>query len=118
MAFKGAQDAIRDALTKWEGVAERPHRFGGAAFYFRGREVGHLHGDGLVDIPFPPDVRNELVRSGEAQPHHILPGSGWVSVPLCCAADVALAIMLFRRSYELRSNHPEAVYGQKEEEKA
>jgi hypothetical protein len=55
-----------------------------------------------VDIPFPREVRDQLVLNGEAQPHHILPQSGWVSVPLRSAEDVTRAIMLLRKSYERR----------------
>jgi hypothetical protein len=46
------------------------------------REIGHVHGDSLVDIPFPLHVRDELVKGGAAEPHHVLPKSGWVSVYL------------------------------------
>jgi hypothetical protein len=65
------------------------------------REIGHLHGDGLADIPFPTRVRNELVAAGRAQPHHVLPDSGWVSVYLREPADVENALQLFRQSYEI-----------------
>ena len=102
MSFKDAQTAICNAVTSWEGVAQRPHRFGAIAFFRANRELGHIHGDGLVDIPFPRDVRDQLVGGGEAQPHHILPRSGWVSVPLHCAEDVTRAIKLLRRSYDRR----------------
>jgi predicted DNA-binding protein (MmcQ/YjbR family) len=54
-----------------------------------------------VDIPFPLPVRNELVESGAAEPHHILPKSGWVSIYLRNSADVGRAIELLRRSYEI-----------------
>jgi predicted DNA-binding protein (MmcQ/YjbR family) len=63
--------------------------------------VGHVHGDSLVDIPFPKVIRNELVEKGEAEAHHILPESGWVSVYLRNVDDVERAVRLLRRSYEL-----------------
>jgi predicted DNA-binding protein (MmcQ/YjbR family) len=75
--------------------------FGGVEFRVGHREVGHVHGDSLVDIPFPLPVRNELVESGAAEPHHILPKSGWVSIFLRNPGDVARAIQLLRRSYEI-----------------
>jgi predicted DNA-binding protein (MmcQ/YjbR family) len=78
-----------------------PHRFGGTAFRLGKREVGHIHGDRLVDIPFPKLVRDELVSSGEAEPHHILPKSGWVSLFLRTEADVERAIRLMRNSFDL-----------------
>ncbi len=63
--------------------------------------IGHVHGDSLVDIPFPKGIRNELVIAGRAEPHHILPESGWVSIYLRQAADVDRAIELLRLSFEI-----------------
>jgi hypothetical protein len=60
-----------------------------------------VHGDYLVDIPFPKKVRDELVAAGRAEPHHVLPESGWISFYLRQPADVEQAIRLFRRSFEL-----------------
>jgi hypothetical protein len=45
-------------------------------------------------------VREQLVASGKAQPHHILPASGWVSVPIRGAQDVETVVELFRLNYE------------------
>jgi len=41
-------------------------------------EMGHIHGDRVVDLPFPVDVRNMLVNSGRVSAHHFLPQSGWL----------------------------------------
>jgi len=65
------------------------------------RELGHIHGDRLIDIPFPKPVRDELVSSGQAEPHHILPNSGWISFFLRTEADIDHAIKLMRTSFEL-----------------
>jgi hypothetical protein len=65
------------------------------------REIGHMHGDHLLDIPFPKRVRDEIVLAGEAEPHHILPESGWVSFYLRKEADIDRAIGLLKRSYEI-----------------
>jgi hypothetical protein len=67
-------------MTGWEKVTVAPHRFGGIELRLGKRELGHVHGDTLVDIPFPRRVRDEIIAAGEAEPHHILPESGWVSV--------------------------------------
>ena len=101
MPVRGAGQQIYDAVTRWEEIAHAPHRFGGTEFRVGHREVGHVHGDSLVDIPFPLRVRNELVASGAAEPHHILPKSGWVSVFLRHPSDVEHAIQLLRKSYEI-----------------
>jgi hypothetical protein len=101
MAVRGAKDQITEAALTWEGVTAHPHRFGGVEFRLGRREIGHIHGDYLVDIPFPTQVRHEIVAGGLAEPHHILPESGWVSFYLKEAADVAQAIALLKRSFDL-----------------
>lgn len=101
MPVLGGGETIYETVSRWEEIAARPHRFGGTEFRVGHREVGHVHGDSLVDIPFPVGVRDELVGSGSAEPHHVLPQSGWVSVYLRKPGDVARAIELLRRSYEI-----------------
>ena len=93
-------EMIRGEVLRWPGVTEAPHRFGGVEFRLGKRELGHLHGDYLADLPFPVRIREELVRDGKAMPHHILPQSGWVSYPIRDAAAVPGAIDLFRLAYE------------------
>ena len=101
MAIHGAQEQITTTVLNWIGVAAHPHRFGGTEYRLGKREIGHIHGDSLVDIPFPTRVRNELVASGRVQPHHVLPESGWVSFYLQEPADVERAIALLRQSFDL-----------------
>jgi len=101
MTIKGAGNTIRETVTAWEGISAHPHRFGGTEFQYGTREIGHIHGNVLVDIPFPTKVRDEIVSTGLAQPHHVLPESGWVSFYIRKLEDVQDAIDLFRRSYEI-----------------
>ncbi len=101
MAVVGARGQLRTAALSWPGVTAHPHRFGGEEYRVGEREIGHVHGDSLVDIPFPTKVRNELVAAGRTEPHHILPDTGWVSFHIRETADVERAIELLRLSYEL-----------------
>ncbi|HEY2980777.1 MAG TPA: luciferase family protein [Anaerolineales bacterium] len=101
MPVVGASKRIIDTVLNWEMVEAHPHRFGGTELVVGRREIGHIHGDGLVDIPFPRKVRDEIVAAGEAQPHHVLPESGWVSFYLREEGDVERAIALLKRSYNL-----------------
>ena len=96
---------IRQALTAWEGVTAHEHRFGGTEFRVGRRELGHLHRS-FADLPFPRRIRDELVAAGRARPHHILPNSGWVTVPMRTASEVANVITLFRQNYERAVNRP------------
>ena len=101
MTVRGAQARITAAVTSWPGVTSQPHRFGGVECVIGRREIGHIHGDQMVDIPFPKKVRDEIVAAGRAQPHHILPETGWVSFYLRQEADVEQAIALLHESYEI-----------------
>jgi len=101
MPVHGASKQIVDTLLTWEGMDAHPHRFGGTEFRIGKREIGHIHGDSLVDIPFPKKIRDEIVAAGEASPHHILPETGWVSFYLKETGDVQKAIDLLKRSYQI-----------------
>lgn len=91
---------ITAAVRSWPGVETRPHRFGGVEFRLGRRELGHLHGDRIADLPFPRRVRDELIAEGRVRPHHVLPESGWITISIRSPEDVEPAIELFRMSYE------------------
>ncbi len=91
---------IRSELLSWPGVTAVRHRYGGVEYRLGKRELGHLHGDYLADLPFPVRVRGELVAANKAMPHHILPLSGWVSYPIRDADAVPGAVALFRLAYD------------------
>jgi hypothetical protein len=49
---------------------------------------------------FPTRIREELVTAGKAEPHHVLPRSGWVSRRITGHHDVDAVLELFRLNYE------------------
>jgi hypothetical protein len=99
MAEQTAVEIVRQAVEKWEGLTTHDHRFGGVEFRLGRRELGHLHRS-FADLPFPRRIRDELVQAGRARPHHILPESGWVTVPMRTAREVQSVIELLRENYE------------------
>jgi len=101
MTIYGARERISQVVLSWEGVTAHAHRFGGTEYRLGGRELGHVHGDYLVDIPFPTRVRDEVVATGRAEAHHLLSESGWVSFYIREAADEERAIALLCQSFEL-----------------
>ena len=101
MRVRGAKEKIEEVILDLPGVAAGPHRFGGTVYRLGRREIGHLHGDRLLDVPFPRKVRDELVEAGRAEPHHARPKSGWVSLFLREEADVESAVELLKMSYGL-----------------
>ncbi len=98
--MKTVAERIQEEVTSWPRVTAHPHRFGGVEFRVDHREIGHLHGSRLADLPFPVRIREELIAAGRASPHHVLPDSGWVSVFIHGADDVPAVIELFRMNYE------------------
>ena len=93
-------EKIEREVARWPGVEGKPHRFGGVEFRVNGHEIGHLHGGRWADLPFPVRVRKELVATGKARLHHVLPQTGWVSHPIRGEEDVEGALELFRLNYE------------------
>lgn len=93
-------EKIKKEILSWPGVTTGQHRFGGTEFRVGKREMGHIHGDKLADLPFPMQVRNQLIESGRALPHHILPESGWVSKWIRNEEDVSEVVELFRMQYK------------------
>ncbi len=94
------REVVEREVSSWEGVEARPHRFGGVEFRVRGHEIGHLHGSRMADLPFPVRMRKELVAEGKAEPHHILPQTGWVSYYPRGPEDAPAVVELFRLNYE------------------
>ena len=94
-------ERIHSAMLNQDGVTAHPHRFGGTEYRLGKREIGHVHGERLVDIPFPKQARDAAIAEDKAEPHHILPDSGWVSIWLKTDQNVTDAIELLQRSLEL-----------------
>jgi hypothetical protein len=100
-----AVEALVGEVANWEGVelATEP-RFGGPMFQLGRRQLGHLHDAGergaFADIPLPRALRDELIDAGRARPHSAMPDSGWLTVPVRTAADLAGAVEVFRLAYE------------------
>ena len=98
-------ESIKKEILSWPYITAEPHRFGGVEFRYNKREMGHIHGERLADLPFPMKIRNELVNSGRVSPHHVLTQSGWVSYWIDRGEeDVPAVIELFRMRYEQLSH--------------
>ncbi len=112
-----AQERIVREVSTWSGVAASSHRFGGTEFRLGKREIGHVHGDYQADIVFPKPVRNRLVAEKKAEPHHILPESGWITFRFREEADVARVIETFKLSYDIAKEKaiPPDVFKMREE---
>jgi hypothetical protein len=104
-----AMEMFESAVCRKYAIQRRPHRFGGVGFFVGTTEIGHLHGNGLLDLFVGKSFRTEQIRQGRALPHHVFPESGWISFWLRWPGDIARALELFeiasmyRRSGQLIS---------------
>lgn len=96
-----AKTEILSKVAHWDGITVHPHRFSGVEFRLGRREIGHLHGDILLDIPFPMSVKQRLVAEGKADRHHVLPDSGWVSFRIRSDDDIQQGVELLYQSFQL-----------------
>lgn len=68
-------------------------------FHVGRREIGHLHGNRLADLPFPVRIREQLVTAGRVDLHYLHPKSGWTTYYIHGEDDVAPIVELFRLNY-------------------
>jgi Luciferase len=98
--IRSIANAIEGEVRTWPGVTVASHGSGFIEFRIGRRELGHLHGSRLADLPFPVRIREQLVSDGKAQLHHAHPESGWVSFYIQSADDISAVIDLFRLNYQ------------------
>jgi Family of unknown function (DUF5519) len=102
MPVQGASKATAQAVTSWPAVTTHPRRYGGAEYRLgERREIGHIRGDAVVDVPIPIKLRDELIAAGRAEPHQLFPDLGAVRLFLRGRDDLPRAIELLRLSYDL-----------------
>ncbi len=89
-----AMQEIEKRALALPGVRLRVHRLGGIEFACGRRELGHLHGNGLLDLFVGREQRDALVASHSAEPHHVFTQSGWISFWVRTPADTVPALAL------------------------
>jgi hypothetical protein len=90
---------IEREVLGWPGVSKDPDGTAVSGYRFGRRQIGHVHHDGVADLPFPRAVNDELISEGTAEPHR----GGFpavVSYYLRGREDVPGAVDLFRMSYD------------------
>jgi MFS family permease len=97
---------IKKEVLSWPGVTSNPYHYGGIEFRVDKRDLGHIHGHKLADLPFPIEIRKQLIASGKALPHIIYPESKWVSYIIHNEEDIPKIVDLFRLQYNRLRNKP------------
>lgn len=92
-------ESLESEVLGWPGVVRDPDTRGITVYRYGRRQIGHVHHDGVADLPFPREVHERLISEGRAEPHR---GGfrGVVSYRLRSPEDVPGAVELFRMGYE------------------
>jgi hypothetical protein len=91
--------SIEQEVLGWPGVSKDPEERRVALYRFGRRHIGHIHHDGVADLPFPREIHDRLISEGLAEPHR----GGFravVSYRIRGPEDVPGAVDLFHASYE------------------
>ena len=98
-----AMEAIEAEVLSWRGAGVGLHKYGGVQFNYNGRELGHIHGNGLLDMRFSRHVKNELLAENRVTDHHVFVNSGWISFYIRNKEDAEYAAQLLKMAYNRRN---------------
>jgi hypothetical protein len=65
-------DDIDNEMVKLPEVFVSSHKYGGVQYNALGKEIGHIHGNGLIDIRFTKKLKSQISEEGKVEDHHIL----------------------------------------------
>ncbi|NQY08929.1 MAG: DUF5519 family protein [Flavobacteriales bacterium] len=85
-------------------VSTTVHRYGGLQFNIDDKEIGHMHGDGLVDIRLNKYFAGVIISLGLAEEHHVIKNAGWISFQIKRNQDLNVLDKIVELAYALRLN--------------
>lgn len=95
-------DSIEKEVASWPNTSVRLHKFGGVQLDFANKEVGHIHGNGTLDLLLNRKAKSELLIEGRIKDHHTFKDSGWITFVIRTANDSEYALGLLKSSMENR----------------
>lgn len=95
-------EELEEKVREWEHIQVSCHRYGGTQFDFRGKELGHVHSNGLLDVLLTRDLKANLVEEGRVQQHHVFKRSGWVSFYIRSKEDISQALEILELAKALK----------------
>ncbi len=77
------------------------HKYGGLQFNLHDIEIGHLHGNGLLDLKLDSSSKQEIMsRYDYVENHHVNVTSNWVSIEIRSSSNLDDLISIFNKAYE------------------
>jgi hypothetical protein len=93
-------DAIENEVLTWENTKTQTHKYGGLQFNCNGKEMGHIHSNGLLDMLLSRKIKQQLMHEGRIQDHHSFKNTGWISLYMHTEADKRYALTLLKFAHE------------------
>lgn len=97
-------DDIEQIVSSWNGMSITLHKYGGIQFNLNSYELGHLHGNGLLDVLLTKAIKEELMQKHPIEDHHVFKNSGWISLWIKTSSDKDIAIKVLRQAYVFHSS--------------
>jgi hypothetical protein len=97
------QERLWNQILDLAGVSETSHRYGGREAVFQGRELCHIHGNGVLDFILPKGVDVPDALLTHIHPHHVYPDSRWRTILVSKSIDNAAVINLLNTIREQRN---------------
>jgi len=92
-------DELESEALTWPGMSMAIHKYGGLQFNSCGKEIAHLHSNGLLDLLCSKKSKMKLMLEGRIQEHHLFAKSGWISFYIRSKDDVNYAKGLLLAAY-------------------
>lgn len=90
-------------IKQWDGITTHYHRYGGLEFRVNGRELAHIHGNGLLDVLAGRQIRTLLIEKQAVHTHHTLAESGWVSLYITRTTDIRQILTILQWLHSLHT---------------
>ena len=96
------QERLWNQILDLTGVSEASHRYGGREAVFQGRELCHIHGNGVLDFILPKGVDIPATLNTHIHPHHVYPNSRWRTLVVDRTLDTLAVLTLLSAIREQR----------------
>ena len=97
------QERLWNQILDIPGVSETSHRFGGREAVLQGRELCHIHGNGVLDFILPNGIHVPEALTSHIYPHHVYPDSRWRTLVVNKSINAAAVLTLLNAIREQRS---------------
>lgn len=98
-------DEISAEVQQWPDVHSHMHKYGGIQFDLKHKEIGHIHGNGLLDMPLTRQLKAALIAEGYVEDHLVLKHTGWISFYIRTKQDMHYALQLLKLGYTFKRSY-------------